>query len=956
MAAIPTILKGDDSGAIALTLATGRTYTGATLVVAYQGITRTFKNLTPGGTVTISFTHEETGSFQLGCKPILMRLIGSSGAVETVENAEMMIKVTDCLGEVNAGGSFSISPSTQTVPVTDVGDLNGSATVSELYAKVNEIVRVLARRSLLSVALLTSLMALGSVKTATLGELDPTSVVVTNVYDETGSEPWLVKEWNNYEEKHRIRQDESGVHYDFDPGNGMRNDRVRIFPGKIELQRDYKAGISTSDTHCFWLGADPIDDLDHFAYNWGFVSSGSGNGYCEIRFPSRSGMLALTNDLAVLSNSIGHVVAAHDIKPEGSLTPSDVGIEIGYNATAYGPVRGNGEGSAGRIQSIAIGYNATASNLTTIAIGSGGSVAYTNVAGVVTNRISNAAVADGPEAIAIGYDAKARGDDALAVGVVTRATAFKSTAVGSGAISSGSRSSAFGTGSEASGTSSTAVGDLAIATNDYATAVGRSTVAGGDSSLAAGRGATATGANSVSVGYVASASRSEAVAVGHGATANGLNSIAIGKNAKSNEEDALAIGNGAVATNNNATSYGSNAQAKNKNATAVGRSSQATGSASSSIGTGSIASGESSTAVGYIAKAMKKQSTSIGYFAVSDAQQAVQIGLGTNTVEKSLKFRDTTIVGSDGKVPFSSLSGAYPASSGNLLATQVSTLGAHINAEDARFVSTNFNSETHMPEAYVEVKLPDQSWSTVWREMTRWNWLTDTYLPTNYASKAELDEKADRAWGAYDSETGAWAPDGYTWISSQMIAIAGNLAYQRTVTSEGSVWVLESNGTVTETGILTNGFFRISDDAGNTQFEIVKGDKRTLGADPSSCQPIAGFSPTKLSIGYSIQSDAHPTIYVTASLTNQNWKAENDADCIANVTWSGSSGSYVAYVQGKADYPSLFVKAEYQTGGETYIRNAAPVSMTHIMLNGTKYAVGTATISGNTVLTLTPAP
>ena len=304
--------------------------------------------------------------------------------------------------------------------------------------------------------------------------------------------------------------------------------------------------------------------------------------------------------------------------------------------------------------------------------------------------------------------------------------------------------------------------------------------------------------------------------------------------------------------------------------------------------------------------------------------------------------------------------GAYSAANGTTLAAQVATIGAHLNAEDARFVVTNYNSTTHTSEAYVEIKLPDDSWSLIWSEMTRWNWLFDYFMPSNYYGKAAIDtalaDKADRAWGFYDSTTGEYAPDGYTWISSEKIAIAANLAYQRTVTTEGAIWVLESNGTVTETGGLTNGFFRISDDEGNALFEIVKGNKRTVGADASSCQTVAGFTPTKLQIGYSIVADVHPTIYVCESLTTQNWKAETDSDCIANVSWSGTSGAYVAQVQGKSAYSSMFVKATYEVGGETYINNSAPVSMQYIMLNGVKYAVGTATISGNTVLTLTAAP
>jgi len=42
--------------------------------------------------------------------------------------------------------------------------------------------------------------------------------------------------------------------------------------------------------------------------------------------------------------------------------------------------------------------------------------------------------------------------------------------------------------------------------------------------------------------------------------------------------------------------------------------------------------------------------------------------------------------------------------------------------------------------------------------------------------------------------------------------------------------------------------------------------------------------------------------------------------------------------------------------GETYIRNVAPVGMDSIMLNGTKFYLGTNVISGKLVLTLSTTP
>ncbi len=303
--------------------------------------------------------------------------------------------------------------------------------------------------------------------------------------------------------------------------------------------------------------------------------------------------------------------------------------------------------------------------------------------------------------------------------------------------------------------------------------------------------------------------------------------------------------------------------------------------------------------------------------------------------------------------------GAAASAAVESLQTQVTTIGAHLNAEDARYMVTNYNSAINMPEANAEVKV-DGSWIRIWSEMTRWNWALTNYLPRTYYNKTEVDaalaDKADLAWGYYDSHTGNYAPDGYTWLSSPYIAIAGGLAYQRTVTTEGAVWVLTSNGLVTETsGVASNGFFRVSDDEGGALFEIVKGDKRTVGATAVGISTEVVDGVTHVTIPYVVESAEHPTVEVCTNPADAEWYAEDDADCPANVSWSGSSGAWSVEVWGKTPLSQLFVKASYETGGETYIRNNAPVGMSSIYLNGVKYTLGTATISGHTVLTLTPA-
>ena len=280
--------------------------------------------------------------------------------------------------------------------------------------------------------------------------------------------------------------------------------------------------------------------------------------------------------------------------------------------------------------------------------------------------------------------------------------------------------------------------------------------------------------------------------------------------------------------------------------------------------------------------------------------------------------------------------------SSNLAATadvKATTAVAYLQGDDAKVVITNYDSAVTIPSQSLQQRIDEGGtnyWKVVWNELTRWNrftgdgfdwaaWCGFGCFRTNIL--AQLDQKADRAWGFYDSHTGNYTPDGYTWISSPKIAVAAGLAYQRTVTSEGAIWVLVSNGLVTETGgNMTNGFFRVSDDEGNSLFEIVKGNKRTVGAQAGSLTTTSVMGLTHMHITYAVVSESHPTVAVCTDLSDADWKDETSGDCVANVSWTGSSGAWVAEVWGKAAQTAMFVKAEYEIGGETYIRNAAPIS------------------------------
>lgn len=253
----------------------------------------------------------------------------------------------------------------------------------------------------------------------------------------------------------------------------------------------------------------------------------------------------------------------------------------------------------------------------------------------------------------------------------------------------------------------------------------------------------------------------------------------------------------------------------------------------------------------------------------------------------------------------------------------------------------------------------------VWNETARWDRHRAEAAAFSNAVERALAGKAGLDWGR-TTPTGFDAPEGFTWLDTPAVAVAGGLAWQRTVTSEGAVWLLCSNGMVADVGGATNGSFRVVDMAtGEAAFEVVQGDRRTVGANASGCYTwTAEDGRTHLRVVYNVASDEPPVLHVAAELKAQGgtvWHDEGAEGCPATFAgWTGSSGAWTnalwrasAPAAGAAD--ALFCFATYEVGGGTVVRNHAPVSMSRIVVGGVTYALGTATIDGKTVLTLTEA-
>ena len=308
----------------------------------------------------------------------------------------------------------------------------------------------------------------------------------------------------------------------------------------------------------------------------------------------------------------------------------------------------------------------------------------------------------------------------------------------------------------------------------------------------------------------------------------------------------------------------------------------------------------------------------------------------------------------------------YPLAEGNVWASWWSGDGFRVSVTNYNVAVTAETAWERLPTAAFDYK-PDgtnAAYTVVWNENTKWNrWRTEFDAYKTSAADA-LADKADRAWGNYDSHTGGEAPEGYTWISSPRVALAGGLSWQKFVATSGGIWVLTANGMSVEAdgAGTTNAYFRISDETGKSLFEIVKGDRVLVGASAASIKTKnLSDGGIKVTIAYNVESTKHPTLYGAPTLAyvrETGWiKGGTDAAQWTEV-WSGSSGAWqvvctVPAAVNAASGNQYFFCAQYEQGSETYIKQTAPVQFEKIIVGGKTYSITVEAVNGKNLLVLT---
>ena len=241
---------------------------------------------------------------------------------------------------------------------------------------------------------------------------------------------------------------------------------------------------------------------------------------------------------------------------------------------------------------------------------------------------------------------------------------------------------------------------------------------------------------------------------------------------------------------------------------------------------------------------------------------------------------------------------------------------------------TNYNSRVN-PPAMKLMRLDDKGiYEVMWTET---NGLERTYqrAASNTAEQvAALDRKAaetyaPRGWSATTSGLGADAPKDTTWISTPTTVIAGGLEYSKVVTSSGQLWFLRSNGMVANVGGISGGYFDISASDGTSVFSIEKTDSYMAPVDADGIS-VNGNTVT---IRLSVVSADHPFLRYAPTLnTPVAWQREEDGfSAPIAVTWSGSSGAWVATVTTTAK--EGFFQFEFFQEGGTKIKSGGAMDV-----------------------------
>lgn len=185
-------------------------------------------------------------------------------------------------------------------------------------------------------------------------------------------------------------------------------------------------------------------------------------------------------------------------------------------------------------------------------------------------------------------------------------------------------------------------------------------------------------------------------------------------------------------------------------------------------------------------------------------------------------------------------------------------------------------------------------------------------------------------------------------IDVQNIWLLAGKTFEKHVAGSNACWVIRSNGVtmpISDNAQSAGGFLELTDAFGTPYIRFNKTESYFVdpAADGIEYDKATGAWLVTYSTASKPKGGANAVLEGSTTYPGKAvLKAEDDADCPATITWTGSSGNWVMHAVPKpidgAVPPKMFFAAVVEVQGQDYIEYLRPMSIPHLLVDGVKIA------------------
>lgn len=288
-------------------------------------------------------------------------------------------------------------------------------------------------------------------------------------------------------------------------------------------------------------------------------------------------------------------------------------------------------------------------------------------------------------------------------------------------------------------------------------------------------------------------------------------------------------------------------------------------------------------------------------------------------------------------------------------------------ATNANFVVTNYQltAEADAARVHFDPSDPDLDISTIpaslriedassgtnrvvvdTRDFVVWYWAQKIGGAIAEAVSTAVD--TCRAWCSFTA-TGLENPIPDTLvIDVPNIWLMAGKTFEKHVASSNACWVIRSNGVtmpISDNAQSAGGFLELTDAFGTPYIRFNKTESYFVdpAADGIEYDKATGAWLVTYSTASKPKGGANAVIEGSTTYPGKAiLKAEDDADCPATITWTGSANNWVMHAVPKpidgAVPKSMFFGAVVEVQGQDYIEYLRPMSIPHLLVDGVKIA------------------